>query len=159
MSTPASFAETDLTDRLAIVTGGGSGIGRATARLLALHGADVVLAARKADRTGVPGGAAYSAAKAGLQMFTKVIAAEWGPSGVRANAIAVGAVASEGALRAWSRFGMSADDMGKRNPLRRVGQPSDIANGVLYFASDLSSWVTGQTLSIDGGPPLQSTVD
>jgi NAD(P)-dependent dehydrogenase (short-subunit alcohol dehydrogenase family) len=108
---------------------------------------------------GVPGGAAYSAAKAGLQMFTKVLAAEWGPRGVRANAIAVGAVASEGALRAWSRFGMSADDMAARNPLRRVGQPEDIARGVLYFVSDMSSWVSGQTLCIDGGPALPGTVD
>ncbi|MGX7680230.1 SDR family NAD(P)-dependent oxidoreductase [Jatrophihabitans sp. DSM 45814] len=101
---------------------------------------------------GVKGGAAYSAAKAGLQMLTRVIAAEWGPKGVRCNAIAVGGVASEGALRSWARFGESAETMGQRVPLRRVGYPDDIANGVLFFVSPLSSWVSGQTISIDGGP-------
>ena len=42
--------------------------------------------------------------------------------------------------------------MGQNNPLRRVGWPIDIANGALFFVSELSSWITGQTLSIDGGP-------
>jgi NAD(P)-dependent dehydrogenase (short-subunit alcohol dehydrogenase family) len=63
-------------------------------------------------------------------------------------------VASEGALRAWARFGASADSMGQSVPLRRVGQPEDIAWGVFYFVSGMSSWVSGQTLSIDGGPSI-----
>ena len=96
----------------------------------------------------------YSAAKAGLQMLTKVVAAELGPQGIRCNAIAVGAVASEGALRAWARFGADAESMGKNAALRRVGQPDDIAWGVIYLVSGMSSWVSGQTLSIDGGPSL-----
>src|SRR5207302_5275823 len=54
-----------------------------------------------AGLTGVSGGAAYSAAKSALQMLTKVVAMEWGPKGIRANCIAVGAIASEGALRSW----------------------------------------------------------
>jgi NAD(P)-dependent dehydrogenase (short-subunit alcohol dehydrogenase family) len=103
---------------------------------------------------GVQGGAVYSAAKAGLQMLTRVVAAELGPKGIRCNAIAVGAVASEGALRAWARFGADAESMGKNAALRRVGQPDDIAWGVIYLVSGMSSWVSGQTLSIDGGPSL-----
>ena len=101
---------------------------------------------------GVKGGASYSAAKAGLQMLTRVTAAEWGPRGVRCNAIAVGGVASEGALRSWARFNQTPETMGARVPLRRVGWPEDIAKGVLFFASSMSQWITGQTLSIDGGP-------
>jgi NAD(P)-dependent dehydrogenase (short-subunit alcohol dehydrogenase family) len=101
---------------------------------------------------GVKGGAAYAAGKAGLQMFTRVTAAEWGPKGVRCNAIAVGGVASEGAIRSWARFGATPDSMGAGVPLRRVGWPEDIANGVLFLTSPMGSWITGQTISIDGGP-------
>jgi NAD(P)-dependent dehydrogenase (short-subunit alcohol dehydrogenase family) len=114
--------------------------------------ASIVNMSSVAGVSGAAGNAAYSAAKAGLQMFTRVLAAEWGKYGVRANAIAVGTVASESALLAWSRSGSSAQDMARRNPLRRIGQPEDIAKGVLYFVSDMSSWVSGQTLCIDGGP-------
>jgi NAD(P)-dependent dehydrogenase (short-subunit alcohol dehydrogenase family) len=103
---------------------------------------------------GVRGGAVYSAAKAGLQMLTTVVAAELGHHNIRCNCVAVGAVASEGALRAWARFGQDAQTMGSKVPLRRVGMPEDIAWGVLYFASDMSSWVSGQTLEISGGPTI-----
>lgn len=251
--------ESDLSGRVAVVTGGGTGIGAAIARVVADHGADVVIASRKADAleakarelrdatgrrilavptdvrrddqvaalvdatvaefgrldilvnnaggayrfllaetppdrwdncfdlnirsaylcayyayehlrasphaaivnisssagvTGVAGFVAYSSAKAALQMFTRVAAAEWGPQGIRCNCVASGTVASEGAVRSWARFGRTPEDMGKSATLRRVGQPDDIAQAVLYLASDMSSWVTGQTFSVDGGPQL-----
>ncbi len=98
------------------------------------------------------GGAVYCAAKAGLQMLTRVVAAELGPHNIRCNCIAVGAVASEGALRAWTRIGEDVESMGSRTPLRRVGTPEDIVWGVMYFVSDVSSWVSGETLEISGGP-------
>jgi NAD(P)-dependent dehydrogenase (short-subunit alcohol dehydrogenase family) len=120
-------------------------------------GGSVVNISSAAGVSGVNGGAVYSAAKAGLQMLTRVVAAELGPKGVRCNAIAVGAVASEGALRAWARFGATADTMGRHAALRRVGQPEDIAWGVFYFVTGMSGWVSGQTLSIDGGPALSGT--
>jgi NAD(P)-dependent dehydrogenase (short-subunit alcohol dehydrogenase family) len=124
--------------------------------MVAQGGGAVVNISSAAGVSGVQGGAVYSASKAGLQMLTRVVAAELGPKGIRCNAIAVGAVASEGALRAWSRFGADADSMGQRAPLRRVGQPEDIAWGVFYFVSGMSSWVSGQTLSIDGGPAISN---
>jgi NAD(P)-dependent dehydrogenase (short-subunit alcohol dehydrogenase family) len=125
------------------------------ARHMILRGGGVIVnISSAAGVRGVQGGAVYSAAKAGLQMLTKVVAAELGPQGIRCNAIAVGAVASEGALRAWARFGADAESMGKNAALRRVGQPDDIAWGVIYLVSGMSSWVSGQTLSIDGGPSL-----
>jgi NAD(P)-dependent dehydrogenase (short-subunit alcohol dehydrogenase family) len=104
--------------------------------------------------SGVRGGAAYAAGKAGLQAFTRVVAGEHGPHGIRANAIAVGTVASEGALRAWHRSGMNVAEMERQIPLRRVGRPADIAWGVFYLASDMSGWMTGQTIVIDGGPVM-----
>jgi len=71
-----------------------------------------------AGMQGVRGGAVYSSAKAGLQMLTRVVAAELGPRGIRCNAIAVGSVASEGALRSWGKFGASAESMGARTMMR-----------------------------------------
>jgi NAD(P)-dependent dehydrogenase (short-subunit alcohol dehydrogenase family) len=122
--------------------------------LLKSPAAAIVNISSAAGVQGVKGGAAYSAAKAGLQMFTRVAAAEWGPRGVRCNAIAVGGVASEGAVRSWARFGETPETMGAHVALRRVGYPSDIAQGVLFFVSPMSAWVSGQTLPIDGGPIL-----
>lgn len=117
------------------------------------HGAIVNISSAAAVG-GVRGGSAYASAKAGLQMFTRIVAAEHGPHGVRCNAIAVGTVASEGALRSWERFGQSVPELQSLIPLRRVGQPEDIAWGALYLASEMSSWVTGQLLVIDGGPMM-----
>jgi NAD(P)-dependent dehydrogenase (short-subunit alcohol dehydrogenase family) len=126
--------------------------------MVAQGGGAIVNISSAAGVGGVVGGAAYSAGKAGLQMLTRVVAAELGPHGIRCNCIAVGAVASEGALRAWARFGADAESMGRATPMRRVGQPDDIAWGVFYFVSPMSSWVTGQTLSIDGGPLMGGAV-
>jgi len=117
-------------------------------------GGAIVNISSQAGLTGVRGGAVYSAAKAGLQMLTRVVAAELGPKGIRCNCIAVGGVASEGALRAWARFGQTPESMGASVPLRRVGQPEDIAWGVLFFVTPMSSWVSGETLAINGGPTM-----
>jgi NAD(P)-dependent dehydrogenase (short-subunit alcohol dehydrogenase family) len=122
-------------------------------------GGAIVNISSGAGMTGVRGGAVYSASKAGLQMLTRVAAAELGPKGIRCNCIAVGAVASEGALRSWARFGMTPESVGRSSPLRRVGQPEDIANAVLYFASELSSWVSGETLFVSGGPVMGGLPD
>ncbi|HSS09717.1 MAG TPA: SDR family oxidoreductase [Acidimicrobiales bacterium] len=128
---------------------------QAAARHMISQGSgSIVNISSAAGVTGVRGGAVYSASKAGLQMLTRVVAAELGPKGIRCNAIAVGAVASEGAVRSWSRFGMTPEAMGQSAALWRVGQPEDVAWGVLYFASPMSSWVSGETLVIAGGPPL-----
>jgi len=81
------------------------------------------------------------------------MARELGPSGITVNCIAPGFVLSNPtSIRQWDGYG--AD--GQRNliegiAMRRLGEPADIANGVLFFTAEESSWVTGQTIAIDGG--------
>jgi citronellol/citronellal dehydrogenase len=103
---------------------------------------------------GVRYGAAYSASKTALQMLTKVTAGEWGRHGIRANCIAVGLVASPRAVSAWEVANVDPEEVTQHIPVGRIGYPIDIANGILYLSTDASSFVSGQTYSIDGGPNL-----
>ena len=97
---------------------------------------------------GNAGQANYAASKAGLSALAKSIAQEMGPKGIRANAIAPGFIetAMTAALPDTVR-----EEWKKKIPLRRGGQVEDIANTALYLASDLSSYVSGQVIQVDGG--------
>jgi NAD(P)-dependent dehydrogenase (short-subunit alcohol dehydrogenase family) len=108
---------------------------------------------------GVKGGAHYASAKAGLQMLTRVTAAEWGRYGIRANCVAVGLVASERAVDAWAVAGIEADAIAAGIPLGRAGQPVEVAYPMLFLVSDAASYVSGQTFSVDGGPSMGGISD
>ena len=103
---------------------------------------------------GVKGGAHYSAAKSALQMFTKVSAAEWGRYGIRINCVAAGAIASERVSEAWKVAGLDEAAMARASPLGRLGTPDDMANMIVFFAGEASSYVSGETISVSGGPAL-----
>lgn len=90
----------------------------------------------------------YAASKAGLIALAKSIAQEMGPKGIRANAIAPGFI--ETAMTAALSEDVRAE-WAKKIPLRRAGQVDDIANTAVYLASDLSSYVSGQVIQVDGG--------
>ena len=92
----------------------------------------------------------YSAAKSGLIGLTKSVAREVGPLGVRVNGVAPGVTATPGSAGFIESAG-GADKIARRNPLGRIGDPSDIASAVLFLASPWSSWITGQILSVSGG--------
>ncbi|SDC57609.1 3-oxoacyl-[acyl-carrier protein] reductase [Melghirimyces thermohalophilus] len=102
------------------------------------------------------GQANYSAAKAGLQGFTKTLAIELGKLGITVNAIAPGFIETDMTRATAERIGVSFDafveEMKKRIPVQRSGQPEDIANAVVFFAEENSSFVNGQVLYVAGGP-------
>ena len=97
---------------------------------------------------GNAGQANYAASKAGLIALAKSIAQEMGPKGIRANAIAPGFI--ETAMTAQLSDEIR-EEWKKKIPLRRGGQVEDIANTAVYLASDLSSYVSGQVIQVDGG--------
>jgi dihydroanticapsin dehydrogenase len=99
--------------------------------------------------------ALYGVGKASILMLMKQIAVRYGPQGIRANAICPGAVRSR--AEDDEPDPETPTDLYYRvaYPLRRFGRPRDIANAALFFASDESSWVTGQVLAVDGGLTVQ----
>lgn len=101
---------------------------------------------------------AYGPAKAGIEMFVQQAAIELGPSGVRVNAVAPGLVDTE-LVRAVTAGGPVLEDYLSQTPLGRVGTPEDIAEAVRYLAGPESSWVTGQTIRLDGGHTLMRGPD
>ena len=90
----------------------------------------------------------YVAAKAGVIGMTKTWARELGPNGIRVNAVAPGFTATEMLATVPDKV---LESVRERTPLRRLGKPEDIANAYLFLASDESSFITGVTLSVDGG--------
>jgi NAD(P)-dependent dehydrogenase (short-subunit alcohol dehydrogenase family) len=100
----------------------------------------------------MPQAAPYAAAKAGVNNLTGSMASAWTGRGVRVNAIAVGAVRAASLVDDLARYGIDADAMGATNGSGRLGEPDEIGYGVLFFASDASSFCSGQTLYMHGGP-------
>ncbi len=102
------------------------------------------------------GQANYSSAKAGLQGFTRTLAVELGPYGITANAIAPGFIDTEMTRATARRLGIEPEQMiaeaSKRIPVRRVGQPRDIANVICFLASEEAGFVNGQVIYVAGGP-------
>ncbi|MGW4029477.1 3-oxoacyl-ACP reductase FabG [Streptomyces sp. NPDC004838] len=98
----------------------------------------------------------YSAAKAGLQGFTKTLAIELGKFGVTANAVAPGFIATDMTAKTAERVGLSFEEFQARAaaniPVARVGRPADIAAAVSYFVSEEAGFVSGQVLYVAGGP-------
>lgn len=98
---------------------------------------------------GIFGGAHYCAAKAGVLGFTRALARELGPLGIRANAVTPGLITTD-----FSRTGRSdeeKDASAQAWPLRRAGRAVELASACLFLASDLSSYMTGATLDVNGG--------
>lgn len=95
----------------------------------------------------VPG---YGAAKTGLVGLTRTLAVQWGPRGVRVNSVAAGLTQSGMTAGTFAQPEWTAPTLA-RTPLGRLGEPEDIASTILFMTSPGASWITGQTLAVDGG--------
>ena len=102
------------------------------------------------------GQANYSAAKAGMQGFTKTLAIELGQFGITANAVAPGFIVTDMTAATAARVGMPFEDFqqaaAQRIPVRRVGQPADVANLISFLVSEGAGFVSGQVIYVAGGP-------
>jgi NAD(P)-dependent dehydrogenase (short-subunit alcohol dehydrogenase family) len=114
------------------------------------RGGSVINIASIAGLEPQPGGLLYSFAKAGLIMMTRTWAREFGPDGVRVNAIAPGLIQTDFSEYFWKDEQYRAR-VEAEQPIRRIGQPGEIAHAALYLASDEASFVTGQVFVVDGG--------
>jgi 3-oxoacyl-[acyl-carrier protein] reductase len=119
-------------------------------KLFGESGGSVVNIGSVVGKLALPGATVYSATKAAVDSITRSLSAELGPKKIRVNAVNPGMVQTEGNYTAQegSEFRKGVED---KTPLGRIGQVGDIAPAVVYFASDDSRWVTGETLYIAGG--------
>jgi len=104
-----------------------------------------------------PGSAAYGAAKGALVNLTKTLAIEWAPK-IKVNSIIVGYIETENSIL---HYGSKSEikKVAKTIPLKRMGQPQDVANACVFFASDLAEWVTGSALEVHGGGESPTYLD
>jgi NAD(P)-dependent dehydrogenase (short-subunit alcohol dehydrogenase family) len=121
-------------------------VGRA---MIASGGGTMVFVCSTSGLSASPQTAAYGAAKAGLISWIRSLADELGPHGVRVNGVAPGMVWTPRVSGLIGERGRNL--VAELTPLRRMGLPSDIASAALFFSSELSSFITGQTLVVDGG--------
>jgi NAD(P)-dependent dehydrogenase (short-subunit alcohol dehydrogenase family) len=131
---------------------------RAAVRLMMQQGSGAIVCMSSGAREGTPwtahhtGGAAYSAAKAGIHGFIRDAAMELAEYGIRINAVAPGPIETERTAKMFEQLRQTSDySPHKLVPMRRIGQPREIADAVLYLASDEASYITGTTLSVAGG--------
>jgi NAD(P)-dependent dehydrogenase (short-subunit alcohol dehydrogenase family) len=135
-----------------VILGGALRVARATlpAMIGGKHGR-VITVASEAGRVGEAGMVAYSAAKAGVIGLTRALAKEVGRHQVTVNAVSPGATRTQTTLDQLSAMGADPEQLARQYPLRRLGEPEDIAGAVLWLASSLASWVTGQVIGVSGG--------
>lgn len=122
-------------------------------------GASIVQISAGQSFTPTPYQAHVCAAKAGVDMLTRVLAAEWGGEGIRINSIVPGPIADTEGIRRLAPTQDTLDEMTERVPLKRMGRIEDIARMALFLSSDWGSYITGALIPVDGGLALTGPRD
>jgi 3-oxoacyl-[acyl-carrier protein] reductase len=129
---------------------------RAVQKYMVEHRYGRIVSLSSSSALGNRGQVNYSAAKAGLQGFTKTLAIELGQFGITANAVAPGFIATDMTAATAARLGVSFEDFKKaaadQIPVRRIGEPDDVANTISFLVSEGASFVSGQIIYVAGGP-------
>lgn len=115
----------------------------------------VVLVGSQLAHVGAPGYASYCTVKGGVEALVRALAVDFGPSGIRVNSLTPGLVQTPLAYVDRPDFDDQIGATAARLPLRRIGQPDDMAGPAVFLLSDDSAWMTGQSLVVDGGYTAQ----
>lgn len=115
------------------------------------HGGAIVNISSNASLKGQAYNTAYATAKAGVNILTKSSAAEYGPRGIRINAVSPGVIRTTGLEKYFLEQPDKEDGLRKAAVMNRLGEPREIAEAVTFLSSDRASFITGQILSVDGG--------
>ncbi len=122
-------------------------------RMAEAGGGSAVLTASLSALRGNRNIGVYSLTKAAIVQLARDMAVRWGPEGVRVNAVAPGLIAT-----GWEQAVLATPEKAERRmqmtPLRRIGQPGEVADAALFLASDKAAFITGQTLAVDGGTSI-----
>ena len=118
-------------------------------------GGSIINISSNASLRGQPYNTAYAAAKSGVNLLTKSAAAEYGHKGIRINAVSPGVIRTPGVEKYFEEQPKIAEGLKQSAVMGRLGEPSEIAEAVCFFASDRASFITGQLLSVDGGGAIK----
>ena len=133
------------------------------ARLAHAHlrrpGASIIQISAGQAFTPTPFQAHVCAAKAGVDMLTRVLALEWGAEGIRINSIVPGPIADTEGLKRLAPTAQTLNDMAQRVPLKRLGRIEDIARMAMMLSSEWGSYITGAVIPVDGGLALTGPRD
>jgi NAD(P)-dependent dehydrogenase (short-subunit alcohol dehydrogenase family) len=147
-----TFSLADWNDSLGVMATGVFLCSREFGRAMRAHGGGAIVNITSINGlVAFPMRLAYSAAKAAVISMTKVLAVEWATYGIRVNAVAPGITNTEFNRKAVDQGLIDVEACTQYTPLGRFGEPDEIADSVLYLASDRSRYVTGQVIAVDGG--------
>ncbi|WP_269618171.1 SDR family NAD(P)-dependent oxidoreductase [Zhongshania sp. BJYM1] len=123
--------------------------------MLAQGGGAIVNISSNASLRGQAFNTAYAAAKGGVNILTKSSAAEYAARGIRINAVSPGVIRTPGLEKYFQEQPKAEEQMNKVTPMRRLGEPAEIAQAVAFLLSERASFITGQLLSVDGGGAIR----